>query len=119
MCFNMGGVDHLSVDAASSTCELAEKIFPDSAPGPANKAIIDGRGRPIGFWTIAPTASTLDNMYYTADDTAVIYSFNASNIARKMRLYTSPLLIAEPKQISAHDLCPPEENHLPIGNHHR
>src|SRR5690242_11974995 len=97
MCFDIARVNHLNVDAASSTCKLAEKIFPNAASSPADEAIIDRCRWPICFGTIAPAASTFENMYDPADDSTIIYSFDSSNILRQMWLYTSPLLIAEPK----------------------
>jgi hypothetical protein len=97
MCFDIGRVYHLNVDAAPSTCKLAEQIFPNAASSPADEAVIDRCRWTICFRTIAPAASTLENMYDPADDPTIIYSFDASNIPRKMWLYPSPLLIAEPK----------------------
>ena len=96
----------MSVHGPSRTCKLPENIFRDAAAGPPNEAIIDSCGRPIHFGAIAPAAATFKDMYDTADDAAIIYSFDTPDIARKIRMYTSPLLIAEPKQISAHDLRP-------------
>jgi len=41
-----------------------------------------------------------------ADDAAVVHPLNATDIHRQVRLNPLPLLIAEPKQILAHDPDP-------------
>ena len=45
MRFYMRRVDHLHVYGSSIPGKLAEKVFPDATPRPANKAIIDCRRR--------------------------------------------------------------------------
>jgi len=45
-------------------------------------------------------------MHDAADHPAIINPFNAAYIARQMRLDPSPLLVAQPKQILAHDPDP-------------
>jgi hypothetical protein len=38
-----------------------------------------------------------------ADDAAIIHSLDAPDVCRQMRFNPLPLLIAQPKQVSAHD----------------
>jgi hypothetical protein len=45
-------------------------------------------------------------MHNAADDPTIINSLDASDVGRQMRLDPSPLLIAQPKQIPAHDPDP-------------
>jgi hypothetical protein len=41
-----------------------------------------------------------------ADDTAIVHSLDASHIRRQARFDPLPLLIAQPKQVPAHDPNP-------------
>jgi uncharacterized protein len=45
-------------------------------------------------------------MYDPADDPAIVNPFHTANIGRQMPLNPSPLLVAQPKQIPAHDPDP-------------
>jgi len=45
-------------------------------------------------------------MHDAADDPAIIYPLNPANVGRQMRLDPRPLLVAQPKQILAHDPDP-------------
>jgi uncharacterized protein len=50
-----------------------------------------------------------------ADNAAIILPLDTSHIGRQVRFYPLPLLIAQPKQISAHDPNPfPNENQYRI-----
>jgi len=42
----------------------------------------------------------------SADDPAIINPLNPANVGRQMRLNPRPLLVAQPKQILAHDPDP-------------
>jgi len=59
--------------------------------------------RTVLGWAIAPATAALENMHNTADDAAIVNPFHTANIGRQMRLNPSPLLVAQPKQIPAHD----------------
>src|ERR1700760_98931 len=45
-------------------------------------------------------------MHDSADDPAIINPLNPANVGRQMRLNPRPLLVAQPKQILAHDPDP-------------
>ena len=45
-------------------------------------------------------------MHDPADDPAIVYPLNAAHIPRQIRPNSSPLLVAQPKQILAHDPNP-------------
>jgi hypothetical protein len=45
-------------------------------------------------------------MHNAADDAAIVNPFHTANIGRQVRLNPSPLLLAQPKQIPAHDPDP-------------
>jgi hypothetical protein len=45
-------------------------------------------------------------MHDPADDAAIVHPLNTTNIRWQMRLNPSPLLVAQPKQISPHDPDP-------------
>jgi len=49
-------------------------------------------------------------MHDAADDAAIVNPFHAPNIGRQTRLNPSPLLVAQPKQIPAHDPDPSSQN---------
>jgi hypothetical protein len=46
-------------------------------------------------------------MHDPADNPAIVNPLHTANIGRQMRLNLSPLLVAQPKQIPAHDPDPP------------
>jgi hypothetical protein len=48
-------------------------------------------------------------MHDPADDPTIINPLYAPNIRRQIRLDPSPLLVAQPKQIRAHDPDPPSK----------
>jgi uncharacterized protein len=50
-------------------------------------------------------------MYDAADDTTIIRPLDTPNIRRQMRFYPLPLLMAQPKQVLAHDPTPQKTNH--------
>src|SRR4029078_10886042 len=108
MRFYMRRVDHLHVYGSSIPGKLAEKVFPDATPRPANKAIIDCRRRTILGWAIAPAAAGFQDVHDTADNSTIINSLDTSYIRRQMRPNPPPLLIAQPKQVLAHDPDPPK-----------
>jgi hypothetical protein len=102
----MLGVDRLRVDRSSIPSKLPEQIFPDATPRPAHKAIIDRCRRSILGRAIAPATAAFQNMHDAADDAAVVRPLDAPYIRRQMRLDPSPLLIAQPKQVPAHNPDP-------------
>lgn len=59
---------------------------------------------------IAPATAAFKNMHDAADDAAIINPFHTANIGRQMWLNASPLLVAQPKQIPAHDPDPSSQN---------
>jgi len=106
MRFNMRRVDHLRVAAAPVSSKFSEQVFPNPALCPAHEPVIDRHRRAILRRAIAPAAATFQDMHDPADDAAIVHPFNTTNIGRQMRLDPSPLHIAQPKQIPAHDLDP-------------
>src|SRR6516165_3665740 len=102
----MRGIDHLRVCGSSVPSELPEQVFPDAAPSPAHKAVIDRCRRTILRRAIAPATAALQYMHDAADDSAIVRPLNAPDIRRQVRLDPLPLLIAQPKQVAAHDPNP-------------
>src|SRR5947209_13364672 len=102
----MRGTDHLHVRRSTIAGKLSEQIFPDAAPGPAHEAVIDRRRRTIFGRAITPAAAAPEHMNDPADHAAVVHAFLAANIRRQMPFNPRPLLIAQPKQIPAHDPNP-------------
>src|ERR1700686_2679587 len=102
MRFDVRGVDHLRVCRPSVPSELPEQVFPDATSRPAYEAVIDRRRWTISFRAIAPAASTLEHVHDPADHAPVIYSLDAAHIRRQMWFNPCPLLVAQPKQPSAH-----------------
>ena len=60
--------------------------FPNAAPRPTHKAVIDRCWRAIFGRAIAPTAAALQHMYYAADNTAIMSPINAPDIRRQVDL---------------------------------
>jgi hypothetical protein len=106
VCFDVCGVDHLRVRRSSVPSELPEQVFPDAAPRPAHKAIIDRCRRTILGRAIAPATAAFEHMHDTADDTAIIRPLDPAHIRRQVRFDPPPLLIAKPKQVPGHDPNP-------------
>ena len=114
MRFHVRGVDHLCVCGSSVSSKLPEQVFPDATPRPPHKAIIDRCRRSILGRAIAPATAAFQNMHDAADDAAVVRSLDAPYIRRQMRFDPSPLLVAQPKQVPAHNSDP-----LPTTNQDR
>ena len=98
--------DHLCVCGSSVSSKLPEQVFPDATPRPAHKAIIDRCRRSILGRAIAPATAAFQNMHDAADDAAVVRPLDAPYIRRQMRFDPSPLLVAQPKQVPAHNPDP-------------
>ncbi len=114
MRFDVRGVDHLRVRRSPVPGKLPEQIFPNAAPRPAHKAIIDRGHRTILRRAIAPPTATFQHLHDAANDAAIIHPRDAPYIRRQVRLDPTPLLIAQPKQVLAHDPDP-----LPKTNQNR
>jgi hypothetical protein len=104
--FHVRGIDHLRVCGSSVPGELPEQVFPDAAPSPAHKAVIDRCRRTILRRAIAPATAALQYMHDAADDSAIVRPLDAPDIRRQVRFDPLPLLIAQPKQVPAHDPNP-------------
>ena len=114
MRFHVRGVDHLCVCGSSVSSKLPEQVFPDATPRPAHKAIIDRCRRSILGRAIAPATAAFQNMHDAADDAAVVRPLDAPYIRRQMSFDPSPLFVAQPKQVPAHNPDP-----LPTTNQDR
>jgi hypothetical protein len=57
--FDVRGVDHLRGSGSPPPSKLPEQVFPDAAPRPAHKAVIDHCRRTIFGRAIAPAADLL------------------------------------------------------------
>ena len=106
MRFDVSGVDHLRVPRSTISGQLPEQFFPYAAPRPPSEAIIDRRLRPVGFGTIGPAAAAFQRVYDTADNAAIVLPLDTAYISRQVRFDPLPLLVAQPKQIPAHDPNP-------------
>jgi len=106
MGFDVGGVDHLRVRRSTIAGEFPEQVFPYATPRPPSEAIVDRRSRPIGFGTIGPAAAAFQHVYDAADDAAIVLSLDTTHIGWQVGFDPLPLLVAQPKQVSAHDPNP-------------
>jgi hypothetical protein len=106
MRFNVRGVDHLDVGRSTVAGEFSEQVFPYAAPCPPSEAIVDRRRRPVDFGTIGPPAAAFQHVYDAADDAAIVLPLDTTHVSWQMRLDLLPLLVAQPKQIPAHDPNP-------------
>ena len=96
------GVDHLRVCRTPGSGKFPEQIFPDPAR------------RTIGRRAIAPATAAFQHLHDAADDAAVVHPLDAADIRRQERLDPLPLLVAQPKQIPAHNFksFPPKNHYL-------
>src|SRR5258708_145960 len=104
--FHVRGVDHLRVGGSSVPGKLPEQVSPDAAPRRAHKAVIDRCRRTILGRAIAPATAALQHMHDAADDAAIVHPLDAPDIPRQVKFDPLPLLIAQPKQLPAHDPNP-------------
>src|SRR3984893_8230388 len=112
--FDVRGVDHLRVCRTPGSGKFPEQIFPDPAPRPAHEAVIDRRRRTIGRRAIEHATAAFQHLHDTADDAAVVHPLDAADIRGQERLDPLPLLVAQPKQIPAHNFksFPPKNHYL-------
>ena len=108
--FHVGRVDHLHACGSSVPGEPPEQIFPDAAPRPPNKPIVDRRRRTVFGRAIAPAAAAFQHMHDAADDAPIVRSLHASNVRRQVWLDPFPLLVTQPKQVLAHVPDAPNES---------
>ena len=106
MSFHVRGDDHLGVCGSCVSSKLPEQVFPDATPRPPHKAIIDRCRRSILGRAIAPATAAFQNMHDAADDAAVVRPLDAPYIRRQVWFDPSPLLVAQPKQVPAHNPDP-------------
>lgn len=88
------------------TGQLPEEVFPDPAPCPANKPIVDRRWRTILGRAIAPAATGFQHVHDPADDAPIVRPFDTAHICWQMRLDPPPLFIAQPEEALTHDPDP-------------
>jgi hypothetical protein len=106
MRFNVRRVDHLGVRRSTVAGEFPKQVFPYAAPRPPSEAIIDRRGRPVDIRTIGPPATALQHVYDAADNPPIVLPLDTAHIGWQVGFDPLPLLVAQPKQISAHDSNP-------------
>jgi hypothetical protein len=106
MRFDVRGVDHLGVRRSTVAGKLPEQVFPYAAPRPPSEAIVDRRRRSVGFGTIRPAAATFQHVYNAADNAAIVLPLDTAHIGWQVTFDPLPLLVAQPKQIPAHDPNP-------------
>jgi hypothetical protein len=87
----------LHLGSASLAGKISEQAFPNPAPCPAHKAVIDRRRRAIFGRAIAPAATTLQYMHDATDHTSIVFPRYTSYIGRQVRLNPRPLFVAQPK----------------------
>lgn len=77
----------------------------------ASRVGIDRRRRAILGRAIGPTTAAFQHVYDAADHAPIVHSLDAPGIRWQVRFDPLPLLIAQPKQVRAHDPNPfPKEN---------
>src|SRR6266446_8864672 len=105
----MRRVNHLHIRGSAIPGKFTEQVFPYAAPRPAYEAVIDRRRRAILGRAIGPAAAAFQYLHDATDDAAVVRPLDAPNICRQIRFDPLPLLIAQPKQVLAHDSNPPSQ----------
>jgi hypothetical protein len=97
MRFDVRGVNHLRARRSSVPGKLPEQVFPDTAPGPSHKPVINRCRGTIFGRAVAPAAAASQNVHDTTDDAAIICSLYAAHIRRQVRFDPLPLIIGQPK----------------------
>ena len=64
----------ICVSATARCRRVPGTIFPDAAPRPANKAVIDRGRRAVSFRAVTPAAAALEHMNDAADNAPVVKS---------------------------------------------
>ena len=106
MRFDRGGVDGQRHAVLAATGERFKDRLPMSALSPAIEPIVDRRVRTIVGRAIAPACAALKHVNDTADNASIVFARRACLVRWQMRLYLSPLLVAEPEQSFAHPSPP-------------
>jgi len=106
MRFDVRGVDHLGVRRSTVAGKLTEQVFPYAAPRPPREAIVDSHRRSVSFRTIGPTAAAIQHVYDAADNAPIVLPLDTAHISWQVRFDPTPLFVAQPKQIPAHDPNP-------------
>jgi hypothetical protein len=97
MRFNVRGVDHLRARRSPVPGKRPEQVFPDTAPGPSHKPVINRCRGTIFGRAVAPAAAASQNVHDATDDAAIICSLYAAHIRRQVRFDPLPLIIGQPK----------------------
>jgi hypothetical protein len=97
MCPDDRRIDQQPLRLAQALRQRREYVLPNAAPGPPNKSIIDGLGRPIFCRTVAPPAASAYDMHNAAQDTPVIDPLQTPRVGRQQRYDMDPLLIGKPE----------------------
>ncbi|KGJ71503.1 hypothetical protein BJA5080_08459 [Bradyrhizobium diazoefficiens SEMIA 5080] len=106
MSFNRGRVERQYDAVFARLGQRFEDCAPSSSLGPAIEAIVDRRVRAVFTWTITPSCTRLQHVNDAADDASVVVPIRPRQSPRQMRFDTRPLPVVQPKQTSAHSLCP-------------
>ena len=69
--FDVRGIDHLRIRRSSTPGQFPEQVFPDAAPSPTHKAVIDRGWRTVLGRAIAPATTAFQHMDNAADHTAI------------------------------------------------
>ena len=111
--FDVRGIDHLRIRRSSTPGQFPERVFPDAAPSPTHKAVIDRGWRTVLGRAIAPATTAFQHMDNAADHTAIFRPFDAPDIVGRcgsIRFHCSSL--------SQNKFCA-YPNPLPISNQDR
>ena len=84
-----GRIDHLHLAVMGGDDGVHQPI-PDTGLSPTIEAIVDRRGRPVGFGTIGPTAAALQHVNDAADNPAIILSLDTTHIGWQVRFDPPP-----------------------------
>jgi hypothetical protein len=88
-----------------STAAAYPKLTPKMSMS-ADEPVVNRRMRTVLRRAILPTAAALEHVHDPADHAAIVFALDATHISRQVRSNPCPLLVAQPKQVLAHDPDP-------------
>jgi len=98
-CFQVGGIDHQLVRRSTLSGQTGEDPVEHTKAAPADEAVVDRLGRPIGCGCVTPAQAVADHEDDPADDAPVVHARDAMR-ERKVGLDPGHLLIRQPEQIT-------------------
>ena len=100
MGLDMGAVEDHGAIVGMHAGKLGEDAMEHAFLRPAPKTVVEGLVRAIGGGCVLPAQTIADDMNDAADDPAIIHTWNAPGIGRKIGFDTGELFFRKPEKIA-------------------